>query len=467
MTGIPRVARNLARHGASGGRALGIEVVPVVSIAGRWFAVDVAYLGATPSWIRRQSKVVRDRWRLARRWIKATLRGQKPTPPGSPRPASPVDPGTGSPRPNSRTKRFPAARDRWRRFRHRLEARISRWFGGITAPIALAEGDLLLLTEGLCTIEIEAGVAAAHAANTDIAVVMYDLIPVLFPETTNYDTPAQFARFLDLTARYARSVTSISKATSDDFARWWATHHPDRPLPALSWFRLGADMDSAPGLPPREALSALIASARQAGLVLMVGTIEPRKNHALAIDAMQPLWAAAPTAPGPALMLIGGEGWRSDEFLARLRAHPEFGRRLHWIRDARDSEIDQAYRAARLLLMPSTAEGFGLPIVEGLTRGLPVLASDIAVHREIGGSSCTYLPPGDAQPWSHAIAGHLHASAPDRPAPAQPPFLWPDWAASTREMLERLLASQSTPQTASSTPGLAQPSALPTISTRT
>src|SRR5262249_40144708 len=115
---------------------------------------------------------------------------------------------------------------------------------------------------------------------------------------------------------------------------------------------------------------------------LMVGTVEPRKNHAHVLSAFEQLWSAGADVN---LAIVGKYSWNSTEFKERLRRHPCFGNRLFWFEDVRDGELEYCYRHAAALITASYAEGFNLPIVEALRAGCPVLASDIPVHREVGG----------------------------------------------------------------------------------
>ncbi len=438
MTGIPRVVRNLARHGPEAGRALGVPVIAVAFSSGVWRRVDSARLRAAPMPVRRWATVGRERARRVRHWVKRRL-GLMPPAGTSASPAGAPAARTEGEAARPERRRGPMSRW-WRRVRHRVEAGLCQ---GLCERLEVGRGDLLVLPECLATVDIEGAVVRARADGARVAVVMYDLIPVLHPETTSPDTPGRFAGLLRITREHADVVASISRATRDAFAGWLAEEKEGgRPAawPALTWFHLGADLEGrGPQRGGREGrarptVAGGISRAGHAGMILMVGTIEPRKGHGLMLDACERLWRADPEGAGPVLCVIGSVGWRVEALHARLLEHAEHGRRLLVINDASDAELERAYAAARLVVMPSRAEGFGLPVVEALARGIPVLASDLAVHREIGGDRCTYLPSGDAAAWAGAIDAHLRG-----PARRVEGFAWPDWAASTRHMIAGLL----------------------------
>ena len=122
----------------------------------------------------------------------------------------------------------------------------------------------------------------------------------------------------------------------------------------------------------------------------------------------------------------------------RLTSHPRHGTHLAHFGDLTDAELDHAYRHARALVFPSLAEGYGLPIVEALAAGLPVFASDIPVHREVGGSHCTYFDPhgpGDlaARLWEFCRNG-------SRPRGRIRPDRLPSWTAAAEQIVTTALS---------------------------
>ncbi|MCA9181093.1 MAG: glycosyltransferase [Planctomycetales bacterium] len=129
-----------------------------------------------------------------------------------------------------------------------------------------------------------------------------------------------------------------------------------------------------------------------APVYLCVNTFDPRKNHALLLDAFDQLWAKGNDVR---LCLVGRVGWKCHEILRRISDHNELNQRLFVFHDATDAEINYCYQRARAVITTSKDEGFGLPIVESLSRGRTTLASDIPIHREVGGHSCHYFASTD------------------------------------------------------------------------
>jgi glycosyltransferase involved in cell wall biosynthesis len=141
---------------------------------------------------------------------------------------------------------------------------------------------------------------------------------------------------------------------------------------------------------------------------VVIGTIEPRKNHLLLLN----LWARLATTVEvpPRLLVIGARGWENEQVVDML----ERSRRLRGLIEEHnrlaDTEIGALLVHARALLAPSFTEGFGLPLCEALASGTPVICSDIPAFREVGRDTPEFLDPLDPHAWMDAV---LEYSRPD------------------------------------------------------
>ncbi len=122
--------------------------------------------------------------------------------------------------------------------------------------------------------------------------------------------------------------------------------------------------------------------------LLMVGTVEPRKNHAGVLRAIER------HPDGLPLVIVGREGWAAGDVVDRIRAL-ETSRRVIWLDDFGDHELPGLYAASRGVLYPSWTEGFGLPVLEALATGRPVVAGADDVFREVAGSLARLVDPAD------------------------------------------------------------------------
>ena len=241
--------------------------------------------------------------------------------------------------------------------------------------------------------------------------MVHDLLPISVPEFFDRNLRGYFPQWLTMVVDNADVVLANSQATTDDLLAWGVVHQrPPGRMPPICVIPMGAD------LPVGDVATAAAKSGTQ---VLVVGTVEPRKGVEAVIDAAE---ALAARDSGVQIVLVGARGWIGPTTLARLEAADAGDLPLRWIRDVDDAELAQQYAAADLLLAPSRAEGYGLPVVEALAHGVPVLARDIPVFREICGDQIAYFDRDAELP--DAILGAL---AHPRPAPP-PPHTWSDTA---------------------------------------
>ena len=127
-----------------------------------------------------------------------------------------------------------------------------------------------------------------------------------------------------------------------------------------------------------------------------------------------------------------------DDFCTRLRFHPEHGHRLHWLEHADDTDLTQLYRHASALLAASEAEGFGLPLIEAAQFGLPIIARDIAVFRELTqGHAFFFADLNNPDNLATALQSwlYLHQNGQE---PASKPIKWQDWQASSMQLWQAL-----------------------------
>lgn len=310
------------------------------------------------------------------------------------------------------------------------------------APIHVAEGDVFL---GL-------DLAPNHVPNNrplldslrlhgvNMYFVVYDLLPIQQPEMFIAGASPWFEHWLASAASVADGLLCISRSVADEVLDWLdANPAPNRGTLQVGYFHLGADLDAAV---PADTISAPEAAAleqlaRRPSL-LMVGTLEPRKMHAQALAAVEQLWSAGNDVN---LIIVGKQGWMVEELVARLRGHPELGRRLFWLERASDAALQRLYAQCSALLAASSGEGFGLPLIEAAQHGLPVIARDIPVFREVAGEHAFYFNANGAGELAAALRRWLALDA-QGSAPASTNMPWMTWEQSTRQLIERIEQQQ-------------------------
>lgn len=246
-----------------------------------------------------------------------------------------------------------------------------------------------------------------RAQGVRFAFVVYDLLPALHPEWFTPRARKSFQHWLGTVAVHADALCCISCSVADEVAGWlWQRCGIAGSELTPGWFHLGADLPLAPqdraglGTPLGERSS---NSLRQS--VLMVGTVEPRKGHAQVLEAFEQLWAQGHDVT---LVIAGREGWHVASLVQRLRMHPEAGKRLVWLTEVIDAQLASLYGSLGGLVMASEAEGFGLPLVEAANYGMPILARDLPVFREVAGDHASYFSGRTGAELAPQLAAWLH-----------------------------------------------------------
>jgi len=143
------------------------------------------------------------------------------------------------------------------------------------------------------------------------------------------------------------------------------------------------------------------------------GAIEPRKNHLMLLHVWREL-VRRDGATAPKLVLIGGRGWENENAVDLLQRCPSIGDHVIEVAGLSTPGLKRLLDGARALLMPSFAEGYGLPVAEALAALVPVIASDIPVFREIGGGRITAVSPIDGEGWLETIRALARSKRPER-----------------------------------------------------
>lgn len=244
--------------------------------------------------------------------------------------------------------------------------------------------------------------------------LVHDTIPLDHPEWTRAGQPAAFRDRLTVALTHADLILTVSRATRADLLRWRGRLGIAARAPVVA-----APIGTTLAAPDAGALPARLDLNRP--FFVALGTIEPRKNHALLLDAWEELARRMNPRAVPQLVIAGRRGWENHATFARLDALPPGGPVLE-LNGLSDGAVAALLEHSRALLMPSRAEGFGLPLTEAAARGIPVLSTPLPAAREILGDHALWLPPDDPRAWADAVA-RLAAQPPRR----LPPLAVPMW----------------------------------------
>ena len=245
--------------------------------------------------------------------------------------------------------------------------------------------------------------------------LVHDLIPITHPQFCRPGEMEKHVRRMRIALGSGAGIIGNSQATLDDLSAVAAANN--LPMPPAIVALISGHRPQAKASPRRLDKPHFVT----------LGTIEGRKNHILLLEVWRRLVADL-GSEAPVLLVIGQRGWEAREVLGLLDNGDEWKGGVKEIARAGDEELASWISGARALLMPSFAEGFGLPVIEGLQAGTPVIASDLPVFREIASDIPTYLDPAEGAAWEEAVrqfAGDTPER--DRQLSRMAGFQAPDW----------------------------------------
>jgi len=230
--------------------------------------------------------------------------------------------------------------------------------------------------------------------------LIHDLIPLTHSEFCNPSSIVRHRGRVTNALNHAAGIITNSNASARDLERFAVAEGLRLPPVIPVW--LGGARIEKPDALPFAAHSYFVC----------VGTIEARKNHYLLLQIWRRLVERLGAA-APRLVIIGQKGAQASHVENMIERCTAIQDHVITLPYCSDEELGRWIGAARALLMPSFAEGFGLPIIEALQIGTPVIASDLPCFREIGAGIPTLLDPLDAMAWEQTITGFLD-NGPDR-----------------------------------------------------
>jgi glycosyltransferase involved in cell wall biosynthesis len=270
----------------------------------------------------------------------------------------------------------------------------------------------------------------AAARRLKAVVFIHDLIPIDFPEYQRPEEKTFHEKRMRLTLQHSAAIIVNSRCTASAVQRFAVKER--LPVPPVLVAPLGHNLPAAN------------ATARPARLrepyFVVLGTIEPRKNHLLLLA----LWRHLASQLGdrtPQLVVVGRRGWECEQVVDMLERCEAIHPHLLEVNDASDEQVVSLLKGARALLMPSYAEGFGMPVQEALAVGTPVISSPLAAIKEFAGEIPDYADPHDGMRWEELVKSYAADPSPQRQAQLErlkafKDTTWPEHFALVESFLE-------------------------------
>jgi glycosyltransferase involved in cell wall biosynthesis len=291
-------------------------------------------------------------------------------------------------------------------------------------PVALRKGDCFFMLDSSWDIYPKWAVTLfpmVRDLGGKIFTCVYDILPITHPEFFTRASIKMFEPWYKFAIAESDALFAISEATRQELLRVIGHErtHTD-------FFHLGADFVSTQSAIPAQSGDKIIST------FLMVGTIEPRKGHRTVLRAFQMLWAAGLTVH---LVFVGRPGWKVSDLISELEELSVASELFDYYPNASDEKLARCYSEADAVIAASLAEGFGLPLVETLLLGKPLIASDIPAFREVAGNLPTYFEPGNPVSLVRAVKSLLAGGRPKSEAFPR----WITWDQSADQLMEKVV----------------------------
>ncbi|MEQ1710898.1 MAG: glycosyltransferase family 1 protein [Hyphomicrobium sp.] len=232
--------------------------------------------------------------------------------------------------------------------------------------------------------------------------LLHDLLPIRYPEFFRPFEVQRHVGRLQTIAKHASGIIVSSELNRRDLMVYFRERQVRprevivAPLSIEAAFRID-----------RRVAAGVVEGTPIVPYFVCVGTIEPRKNHLLLLHVWRELVARL-GAQAPDLVLVGGKGWLYENVFDMLERCPSIMGRVRLVSDLSTPSLVTLLHGAEALLMPTFAEGYGLPVAEAVQSGVPVIASDIEAFREADAPGLRRIDPTDGLGWVRAIIEHMH-----------------------------------------------------------
>ena len=258
-------------------------------------------------------------------------------------------------------------------------------------------------------------VRLVEANDMVLTIVVYDLVPILFPQWYVKGYSAVFERNLSELCARASNIMCISNSTVNDLKQFLGAQSDER----IGILPLGLSLDVSMNNAEMSRLESvglkskplLVDGVPSRPFVLAVGSVHPRKNYQLLYN----IWNEAASCSDqklPDLVIVGGYGWHSDELKHAIESAPTTACSWHVLTGVDDEQLSELYRQCMFTVYPSLYEGWGLPVAESLAFGKPCICSNRSSIPEVAPKELLVsLDPLDFQSWRSQITAMIRNRA--------------------------------------------------------
>lgn len=287
---------------------------------------------------------------------------------------------------------------------HRIEDRLKMKRLSQYKVAEFKEGDRLFIPWGEWWDDAFIGKLKEWQAKDSLRIIqiIHDMGPIMIPQFSGAGgsggSTETFPKYCRQILPICELVLCVSKNTKREASEWLASQKLS--IPRMEVFRLGDDFKVAKAVKPTD------DAFKQSGLqkdsyILIVGTIEARKNHALLYYVYK--LASARGIELPKLAVVGRRGWGTDDIYTQMTNDPEVRDKIVFLHNMGDQELSWMYSNCLFTVLPSFYEGWGIPIAESVARGVPCLCSNTTSMVEIAEGFVEHFSPASTDECLAAI----------------------------------------------------------------
>jgi alpha-1,2-rhamnosyltransferase len=323
--------------------------------------------------------------------------------------------------------------------RHAVDRLIERAVMGSSRFIAVEPGDILFCPAYWHDVP-PTTYQGIKAQGARIVVLVHDILPITFSKFYQAPWKYDFEKNLISAIKYSDELYAVSRYTANSVSEFAARNGlgdidvgvSHNGYDELLGGKLKQDVDD-PGYRPLVVQRREYEFLRENEPFLMVGTLEPKKGHIPTVRSFEAMWDAGLKRP---LVVIGRKGWMEESVMEAIEQSRYYMDRLFWFDNFDDFDLYFAYRHSRGLIFSSYAEGFGIPMIEALSAGCPVVSLRTPIATEVVGRHGRFFDTFKqlAEHVSMLDSGEGIISAKQEIEH----FTWPTWREITASLFDKL-----------------------------
>lgn len=268
-----------------------------------------------------------------------------------------------------------------------------------------------------------------HAEGVEIFPICHDILPMVVPQFSG--NSASLQDFVKEVFPVSKAILVPSESTKRDLQRWMKEHQLN--IPTIEVFRLGEDFAPAKSTKAEQTEVMRKYDVTPGDYIVFVSTVEPRKNHTILYYTYKLARSRGVTLPK--LLIIGRIGHDTSEIINLFNKDPEINHLINLCHDVSDIELHTLYNNCKFSVQPSFYEGWGMSVVESISKGKPVVCSNTSSLQEMPKEAVIFFNPASTDECLNALAEMNKPSSLETYVAAAKHYKLHSWDASFNQIL--------------------------------